>query len=356
MSLAWFTPFSTQSAIGEFSRHVTAALAQHADVDIWTADRGPLRDSDLRVICFGGKDHLDVRLGGYDILVYNMGNYPPFHRDIHEVSKRHPGIVILHDRVLHHLFALDTWRRQGGSMDPTYVARMRAYYGEDGARVARRSVSGHLPVWEHDHEVVKYPLDEEALQGALGAVTHTHEHARYLQGRWLGPVRALQHPAYGDVLAKGASAAAEPVRRRDDGRIQLTTIGHVNANKHSDSVIRMLAADAELARMVHYTIVGPIDEGNPYAAQLRELMRSVRHVSAEMLGWCEEDELDRLMAAIDVFINLRHPVMESGSGTLMRELRSDGRSYASTAVASANSRPGPARASRPATSGLPHHF
>lgn len=321
MRLAWFTPFSTRSAIGEFSRHVTAALARHADVDIWTADRDSLRHSDLRVIVFAGEEDLGPRVGDYEVLVYNMGNYPPFHRDIHEVSRRHPGIVILHDRVLHHLFALDTWRRQGGSMDPAYVARMRAYYGEDGAHVARQSLSGvRRPVWEDDHEVVKYPLDEEALQGALGAVTHSHEHAGDLRDRWLGPVRALQHPAYRDVLVKGASASAGPVRGRDDGRIQLTTIGHVNANKHSDSVIRMLAADVELAAAVHYTIVGPVDDGHPYARELTELMRSVPHVSAEILGWCEEDELDRLMGATDVFVNLRHPVMESGSGSLMREL------------------------------------
>ena len=320
MRVAWFTPFSTRSAVGAFSRHVTAALAQLVGVDIWTPDSGPLCDTDLRVVRFERDDDLQAGLADYDVVAYNMGNYPPFHQVIHEVSKRHPGIVILHDRVLHHLFVLGGWLRDGGSVDPAYFSRMAAYYGEDGARVARESVAGaRRPVWECDEEAVKYPLDEEALQRALGAVTHSEEHARDIQSRWLGPVRALHHPAYRDVLAKGALAGPQ-APRRDDGRIQLTTIGHVNANKHSDGVIRLLAADAELAAMVHYSIAGPLDDANRYGVELAELLQAVPQVSAEILGWCEEDELDRLMAATDVFVNLRHPVMESGSGSLMREL------------------------------------
>jgi hypothetical protein len=196
MRIAWFTPFSTRSAVGDFSRHVTAALAQHVDVDIWTADSVPLFDTDLRVVRFRADDDLEAGLGDYEVVVYNMGNYPPFHREIHKVSIRHPGIVILHDRVLHHLFVLGIWSREGGSVDPIYFSRMAAYYGVDGARVAAGSVSGaRQAVWERDEEVVNYPLDEEALQRALGAVTHSEEHARSIQSRWLGPVRALQHPA-----------------------------------------------------------------------------------------------------------------------------------------------------------------
>jgi glycosyltransferase involved in cell wall biosynthesis len=317
--IAWFTPYSTRSAIGDFSRHVTAALADQADVDIWTADDPPLYGSDLRVIRFDANGESDVALADYDAVVYNMGNYLPFHSAIHDVSQRHPGIVILHDRVFHHLF-VRKWLGEAGAVDPMYVSRMAAYYGEAGARVARESVSGdRQPVWERDEEVVKYPLDEEPLRRALGAITHSEQHARYIRSRWLGPVRALRHPAYRDVLAKGAGAGPLPPQRAD-GRLQLTTIGHVIANKHSDRVIRMLAADATLAATVHYTIVGQVDEGEPYATELAGLLRSSPQVSAEMLGWCEEEELDRLMAETDVFVNLRDPVMESGSGSLMREL------------------------------------
>ena len=316
MRIAWFTPLSARSAIGQFSAHVTTALARHADVDIWTADADPLHESDLRVLRFGGAHELGAALRDYDALVYNMGNYLPFHRAIHEVSQRHPGIVILHDRVLHHFFAGLWLGERGGA---AYVSRMASHYGEDGARVARAWLAGERrPVWERDDEVVRYPLAEAALVRALGAVTHSRGHAEDLRARWLGPVRALDHPSYRDVLA--AATLAGPAPPRADGRLQLTTVGHVIPNKHIAQVLSLLAADPSLARRVHYTVVGPLDDGSPYVLELEEQLRSAHEVSAELLGWREPHELDRLMAATDVFVNLRHPVMESGSGSLAREL------------------------------------
>jgi hypothetical protein len=316
--IAWFTAFSPRSGIAEFSRRVTPAIARHAEVDIWTPDEPPLLETALPVIRFDGEADLEGALAGYDMAVYSIGNTLRSHRPIHRVSQRHPGIVIVHDRVLQPMFVA-SWTREDGSVDPVYVERMAAYYGEAGARAARESLSGERPrVWESD-EVAAFPLVEEALQRALGAVTHSQGHARDLRSRWPGPVAALQHPAYADWLAAGALAgpSAPP---RADGRIQLTTVGHVNSNKRCHDVVSMLAQDADLAARTHYTIVGPLDDTNSYASELAALIDSQPQVSAELLGWRDERELNALMAATDIFVNLRRPVMESASGSLILEL------------------------------------
>ena len=319
MRIAWFTPFSTRSAIGDFSQHITAALAAHAEVDIWTADEGERPEAEMPLIRIGGTGAPEAALAGYDALVYNMGNYHPFHREIHEISMRHPGIVILHDRVLHHFFAAH-WESAGGGSSARYVARMAANHGEAGAQAARACVAGRRgPLLESDEEVARFPLDTEALRRALGAVTHSHEHARDLRSRWLGPVLALDLPCYRNAVELGQRAGDGPPPR-DDARIQLTTIGHVIANKRIDDVVRMLAADEELANRVQYTVVGSLDPESPYVVELQELLRETPQVRVALRGWCEPDELDRLMANTDVFVNLRHPVMESGSSSLAREL------------------------------------
>jgi len=314
--IAWFSAFSGHSGIADFSRHVASALASRADVDIWTADDPPLLESDLRVVGFG-EGELQAPLAGYDFLVYNMGNTLRSHRLIHQVSKRHPGVVILHDRVLHPMFVA-SWRHDGGFIDPTYVARMEAYYGEPGALAARDSISGaRPPVWESD-EVVRFPLTEEALQGARGVVTHSQAHAEWIRERWAGPVRDLRLPAYRSALSRGELAGFAPVGRRD-GRLQLTTIGHVTANKQCHRVLRLLADDPGLAKKVHYTIAGPLDPGNSYADELKELLQTLPHVSAEVLGEVSDENLESLMTATDVFVNLRQPVFEGGSASLMLE-------------------------------------
>src|SRR5262249_28981107 len=155
--IAWFTPCSSRSAIGEFSRHVTAALAEHADVDLWTADEPPWHPTTVRVVRFAGNGPLDG-LRDYDAAFYNVGNYLPFHRDIHRVSLRHPGIVILHDRVLHHFFA-GIWE-EDAPHGAGYLSRMSVYYGAEGTLLARGVLAGERTApWECDDAAVRYPLE-----------------------------------------------------------------------------------------------------------------------------------------------------------------------------------------------------
>lgn len=317
MRIAWLTPYSARSAIGEFSLRVTAALAERADVELYTADAEPLHPAWLPLVRFRRAEELRGAFAGHDAVVYNLGNHLARHGEILDASRAHPGVVILHDRVLHHML-VERWRRDAGTFASNYVARMAAHHGSAGERAARDALEGRRPPpWQDDDEVVRYPLDTEALTLALGAVTHSQGHARSLRRRWLGPVAALEHPCYRAVLER---APDRPPAARADGRLQLTTVGHLIANKNVDRVVEILAADPGLAARVHYSVVGEPDEGGAHAALIAELLRANPHVSAELLGWREQAELDRLMAATDVFVNLRHPVLESGSGSLAREL------------------------------------
>jgi glycosyltransferase involved in cell wall biosynthesis len=319
MRIAWFTPFSTRSAIGEFSRHITDVLSGHAEVEIWTPDVEPLHPTDLRVIGFS-PGSLDLALlDQRDVIVYNMGDHLPFHVHIHAVSQRYPGIVILHDRVLHHLFA-GLWLTGPEPTPQKYVERMETLYGDLGGDVAKASLLGERrPVWESDEEVLEYPLYEEALLHAIGTITHSEHQADDVQKRWLGPVRSLHLPCYADVLQR-VDELPSPAAR-SDSRLRLLSVGHVNPNKQTHRVVEILASDPDLAARVHYTIVGPTDDFHEYVADLKRLVERNRDtLSVDILGWRDDRELERLMAETDVFVNLRHPVMEGSSASLMRQL------------------------------------
>jgi glycosyltransferase involved in cell wall biosynthesis len=319
MRIAWFTPFSNRSAIGEFSRHITDVLSQYVEVEIWTPDIEPLHPTDLRVIGFSPESFDLELLPQRDMIVYNMGDHLPFHVHIHAVSQRYPGIVILHDRVLHHLFA-GLWLTGPEPTPQKYVERMETLYGEQGGDVAKASLLGERrPVWESDEEVLEYPLYEDALLHAIGTITHSENQANDVRGRWLGPVRSLHLPCYTEVLQR-TKALSEP-KTLSGGRVQLLSIGHVNPNKQIHRVVEILAADPELAGRVHYTVVGPTDDFHAYVANLKGLIeRNQGSLSVDILGWRDDQELERLMAEADVFINLRHPVMEGSSASLMRQL------------------------------------
>lgn len=315
--IAWFTPLSVQSAIGEFSVHVTAELAKLADVEIWTSDAPPYHATGLPVIGYSrdSKD-LDV-LAHRELIVYNMGDYLPFHGQMHAVAQRHPGIVILHDRVLHHLYA-GMWLTEAERFPEAYVERMGIYYGASGEGAAQESLEGaRLPVWESDEEVLRYPLYEEAISNALGVVTHSERQAGDIRQRWWGPVHSLHLPCYTESLRRFDGKFTPS----SDGRMHLVTVGHVNPNKQIHRVVGLLAADEELAQHIHYTIVGPDDGFVDYVSDLRRLVDSHSdRVSVEILGWLPPDRLEELMKQADLFVNLRYPAMEGSSASLMQQL------------------------------------
>jgi hypothetical protein len=73
-----------------------------------------------------------------DLPVYHLGNNP-FHESIYLAAMERPGIIVLHDVVLHHLFVEMTLAR--GDVEG-YVAALRARHGEAGEAWARGRAAG----------------------------------------------------------------------------------------------------------------------------------------------------------------------------------------------------------------------
>ncbi len=315
MRIAWFTPFSLRSAIGEYSKHVTDELARRCEVAVWSADEEESRPTDLRQVDFARNPEALAELPDYDLAVYNLGDHAEYHGQIYEVARTRPGLVILHDRTYQNLFASHWFSRRESNR---YVERMEAFYGPEGRDVARDAVEGRRPkVWSSDDESLRFPLFEEALTGALGAVTHSVGHAETVRRRWFGPVRPLEFPSY-------ARMPEAPTADRDPGeedRVTLLTLGYVNRNKRIDRVVDVLARNPDLAQRVRYLVVGPHNPASPYLAELQALVRN-RGVegSVQLLGYQPDETVDRLLAGADVFVNLRYPSLESASASLVEQL------------------------------------
>ena len=123
--------------------------------------------------------------------LYHIGNDPDAHGWIVDALRRRPGVVVLHEFVLHHLVA--------GSHDrPRKAARLSR---RDGARRRRSpaacSVYGVLegrvpPLWEVRPE--DFPLAGEMLDRAHGLIVHSH-YVERARARARLRRSALAHPA-----------------------------------------------------------------------------------------------------------------------------------------------------------------
>jgi glycosyltransferase involved in cell wall biosynthesis len=315
MRIAWFTPFGITSAIGRASKNITDQLGRRAEVHIWHPEDTKLHPSQLRLIGYSPSLDFDPSmLDGYDLAVYNLGNYLPFHRQIFEIARKAPGLVILHDFVMHHFFAAYYLEHL---QDPErYRDAVVRYYGEFGARVTDDSRAGRRPwIWETD-DVGDIPLFEEATRGAWGVVVHSEFFRERVSTVFPGPVRKLG-------LAYSLEAPARAARRGDlnipAGRIMIVTIGHVNPNKRIHSVLEVLARRPDLKEAVYYVVIGPCDES--YRLRLDQLAAASNlDGSLHFTGYASDELLKSYLALSDICINLRHPFTEGASASAIEEM------------------------------------
>jgi glycosyltransferase involved in cell wall biosynthesis len=320
MKIAWFTPFSRASAVGEYSRRVTNRIAQFYEVDLWLSAIDDTEKTELQTVHYGQKPELLDRLGQYDLVIYNIDDHFPLYKEIFETSRRHKGVIVLHDIFLHHFFAgyyLD-FRKDSIS----YLKKLEELHGPEARLAGESLVAAKRPaLCESYEELLKYPLFEEAIVGADGVIVHSRQHASLVKEKWLGPVRALDLPCYEDD--KQANFPHEPLTRSEHGdrRLLLVTVGNIARNSQVHKVIELLAADKDMARRVLYVVVGPYEEADEYLRELSELVekRSL-HSSVQLLGFQQDPIQRRYLAEADILISLGLPAVESASRSVIEQM------------------------------------
>src|SRR4051794_40728047 len=127
MRIAWFTPFEESSAIGQVSSELLPELARRHEVDLWLSPTSSPLEASVPIRLYRKfNESVRSRLQGYDAIFYNMGDCYEYHEPIFEIACRVPGIVILHDFVLHHFFYGHCFSQLGNPA--AYVAWMGLLY------------------------------------------------------------------------------------------------------------------------------------------------------------------------------------------------------------------------------------
>jgi glycosyltransferase involved in cell wall biosynthesis len=288
MNVAYFSPMPPErSGIADYSAHLLPALQERIGVQV--VRRGRTRP---------------VR--GAELALYHVGNNPDAHGWIVDALRKRPGVVVLHDFVLHHLVAgLTIGRRDGHG----YLDAMEREGGVVGRLLGHGVLDKRIPpLWESRPE--HFHLAGEVLRLATGLIVHS----RYVEERaraagFEGPVWRIPHPAW----------AAPPVEPADIGGSPLIgSFGNVNASKR---IPQLLEAFARLRRErpdARLLLVGAVSPGFDLDRRLQRLGLSGDGLVRE--AYVEEDRLWSLMAACDVCVNLRAPTMGETSGSVIRQL------------------------------------
>ena len=282
MKLAYYSPLPPErTGISEYSALLLPALRERIEVDV--AKRGG-------------------RARG-DIALYHLGNNPEAHGWILDQLRREPGVVVLHDFVLHHLIAGTTLGRKDGA---GYLAAMEREGGIAARLLGLGVIDGCIPpLWEVRPE--DFPLCGEVLALATGLIVHSRfvEQQARAHG-YVGPLWRIAHPAWRSPRVEPEPAEGEPL---------LGAFGNINASKRAGQLFEAFTRFREEHPRAKLLLVGAAAPGfdvDVRAAGLGEAV--VRY------DYVDEQRLWSLMAAADAVVSLRSPTMGETSGTVIRAL------------------------------------
>ncbi len=313
MKIAFFSPLNPkQSGISDYSEELLEAMdgatvgSSPVDIDLFI-DRG-YSPSNSRIV-----SKLDVlpersfgRLAsGYDAVIYQMGNSSA-HAYIYEELLQYPGVVVLHEFILHHL---RIWMTLNGGRRKEYIGLMERRYGEEGREAARRVMLGQFP-----EALFKYALSDEVIEKAAGIIVHS----RHMEGlvRQVRPDVPLRVVPMGvplpPVIPKHVARARLGV---DPDTFLVTSVGHLNPYKRVSATLRAFKALLMEVPNALYLLVGSRSPNYDPSLQIEMLDLSDKVKST---GYVSQEELPLYLAASDVCLNLRFPTAGETSASLLR--------------------------------------
>jgi glycosyltransferase involved in cell wall biosynthesis len=313
MKLAFFSPLNPiQSGISDYSEELLSAMSgatvggKPLDIDLFI-DKGftpsnPFITRNFDVMPGRTFDRVAAQ---YDSVIYQMGNSSA-HAYIYEALLKHPGVVVLHEFILHHL---RVWMTLNGGKRREYVDLMEQRYGEEGREAARRVMLGQFP-----DALFKYPLSDEVIQRASGIIVHS----RHMEDL----VRHVRPDVPLRVVPMGVGRP--PLIPKDVARAHLnidhdifliTSVGHLNPYKRVSATLRAFKALLMEVPKALYLLVGSRSPNYDPTLQI-DMLDLSDHVKST--GYVSQQDLPYYLAASDVCLNLRYPTAGETSASLLR--------------------------------------
>ena len=288
MRVAYFSPMPPErTGVADYSALLVPAL--RTKLDLTVVRRGSKRAP-----------------RGTDVALYHVGNNPDAHAWIVDALRRRPGVVGLHDFVLHHLVAGMTVGRRDGH---GYLDAMEREHGVVGRLLAHGVLDKRIPpLWES--RPADFPLPWFVLDDATGLIVHSATVRDGVRAAgYEGPVSVVPHPAWPVPGVEPERIATGPV---------VGCFGVLNASKR---IPELLEAFARLRREhpdAKLLLVGPTAPAFDLERRLQRLGLADDGLIRE--EWVDEARLWSLLAGVDVCVNLRQPTMGETSGSVIRAL------------------------------------
>ena len=324
MKIAWFTPFIQDSAIGMVSKEICEELIKRVDIDIWCPKSENLISTSVNVIEFYETDGL-YQLEDYDFIVYNMGNFAGYHREIYDISLRYPGVVICHDQTMSSFFGQYYTIPEFGGDNSTdgykeYASFLKKYCGNYAVEeIERGREKNFFPIYEYGN-ISKYRLIEPLLKNAIAVFVHAEFFCDEIKKYYNRPVAFSYLPCRvnHEIECDDKIICGIIRRAKEEKKKILVSNGIVHPVKQIDQVINVFLAYPELAENFVYLVIGSY--GGEYGERLVEFSKGRLKNCLFMLGYQSSEVMNYALKNADMCINLRYPNSEVCSLSLLDQM------------------------------------
>ncbi len=283
MKVAMYTPMPpARTGVAHYASMLAPKLSEHVELELITSDnRKPTTDN----------------------VLYQLGNNP-HHEWIYKEAMKTPGVIVLHDIVLHHLIVEMTLAR--GDVDG-YVAALEANHGAAGAAWAGGRAAGlHSEMGNF-----LLPASIDVANRSRAVIVHNRYSADRL--RALGvrtPIHVVPHPYEPHEEAK---SRRDEIRAKHaftaDHRV-IGLFGFLTSAKRSEVVLEAFAQARSEMPNLRLLVVGepaPNIDGSAFGG-----------AGVTFTGYAPDEDFPAYFAAVDRLVNLRYPTAGETSGTLIR--------------------------------------
>jgi glycosyltransferase involved in cell wall biosynthesis len=311
--LAWFTPLPpVRSGIAAYNAELLPRLAGSYAIDVFVEGHEGT-GAGLRV--FDAHDFLwRNALHPYDLTVYQVGN-ETCHDYLWPYLVRYPGLVVLHDGMLHHARARNLLARR--RLDD-YRAELRFNHPDTSAGVSEIGALGRLGLLQYFWPMLRVPVTTARLVAVHNPWLAQDLSEEFPDARVETIRMGVTDPIAAASGRGGAVSGSAAVRDRHaipSDAVVFAAFGRVTPEKRIRPAIRALAAAASHGARVHLLLMG-----EP-AARYDVMAEAERCGASELVtvtGYVSDEELPAHLLAADVCLCLRWPAARETSASWLR--------------------------------------
>jgi glycosyltransferase involved in cell wall biosynthesis len=241
-----------------------------------------------------------------DIHIYHLGNNR-LHADVYSLAVRTPGIVVIHDAVLHH-FLLGALSRE------QYLEEFVYNYGEWSRHIGEE-LWNERTACAVDPRYFRYPMLRRAVESAKALVVHNAGAAAMAREHGGRNVQVIPH--FFESATVPDAADTERFRQRIGVAPGITLFGIFGYLRETKRLLPCIGAFRRLHAVRPATAL--LIAGDSVSGDLSRLLADeAAHPAIHRLGHLDEADFRTAAAAVDCCLNLRYPAAGETSGIAIR--------------------------------------